>query len=171
MNAMFGVLPLLWCCFTARHGAFRLVTALLRFVDAARVWLLTTTRMTGTMATNGLAGQTNAVNPRLVAALITSLLHSKLFVCSVFVLFLLASSMHAMCGAFALLWSYFTARHGASCHVAARLRFVGAAAVCGASRVWLFAMMRMNGTMATNGLRDERMQLCHGWWRLLEHRV
>ena len=129
MNAMFGVLPLLWCCFTARHGAFRLVTALLRFVDAARVWLLTTTRMTGTMATNGLAGQTNAVNPRLVAALITSLLHSKLFVCSVFVLLLLNPSMRVVFCLLTLLWCCFTARHGASRFATALLRFIDAAHV------------------------------------------
>jgi len=32
----------------------RLVTVWLRFVGAARVWLLATARMNGTMATNGL---------------------------------------------------------------------------------------------------------------------
>ena len=72
-----------------------------------------------------------------------------------------------MCDVFcvlALLRYCCTARHGASRHVTARLRFVDGA------RVSLLAMTRMNGTMATNGLRDGRMQCCHGWWRLFEHR-
>jgi len=47
------------------------------------------------------------------------------------------------------------ARHG----VTALLRFVDAALV------WLLATMRMNDTMATNGLRDVRMQCYHGRWR------
>jgi len=80
------------CGATSRHGMARLVTARLRLVDAARVWVLAATRMNGTMATNGLR-RTNAVLPRLVAADSTPLLHSKSCVCRVFVFFLLAASM------------------------------------------------------------------------------
>ena len=46
----------------------------------------------------------------------------------------------------------------------ARLRFDDAGRVC------LLTTTRMNGPMATNGLRDQRMQLCHGWWRQRQHR-
>jgi len=97
------------------------------------------------------AGRTNIVLPRLVAAMTTTLLRSKLFVCSVFALFLLAPSMCVVFCVLSLLWCCFTARHCVARLVTALLRFVDAALV------WLLATMRMNGVMATNGLRNERM--------------
>ena len=50
------------------------------------------------------ARRTHAVMPRLVAAIITTLLEGKLFVCSVFVLLLLDPSMCVVFCVFPLLW-------------------------------------------------------------------
>ena len=77
-----------------------------------------------------------------------------------FVLFSLAPSMCVVFCVLSLLWFCFTARHAMARLITAWLRFVDAALV------WLLATTRMHGTVATNGLGDERMQCCHGWWRL-----
>ena len=83
--------------------------------------------------------------------MVTPPLQGKLVVSSVFALFLLAPSMCVVFCVLRRFWSCFTARHGMARLVPALLRFVDAALV------WLLATMRMNGVMATNGLRNERM--------------
>jgi len=67
--------------------------------------------------------------PRLVAAMATPLLQSKLFVCSVFASFLVAPSMCVVFCVLPLFWSWFTARHGMARLVTARLRYVNTALV------------------------------------------
>jgi len=104
------------------------------------------------------------VLPRFVAAIVTPLLESKLYACSVAILFLLAPSMCFVFCVLPSLWCCFTARDGIPRFVTAPLRFVDAA------RVWFLNVARMNGTMTTNGLRDERMKACHGWWRQIQRR-
>ena len=70
--------------------------------------------------------------------------------------YLLCSVCLLCCGA--------ASRHATAFLVTSRLRFIDV------PRVWLLHVARMNGTMATNALRDERMQFCHDWWRLCQHR-
>jgi len=141
----------------------RLATALLRFVDATRVWLLATARTNGTMAINGMRAE------RMELCHGWWRLSQRRFcvVSCLFVVFLSCSCSTRQCvlccACFLLLWSWFTARHCVARLVTALLRLVDAALV------WLLATARMNGVMATNGLRDERMQCCHGRWRLLQH--
>jgi len=147
---------------TARHGMARLVTALLRLDDAARVWLLATARTNGTTTTNGLRDE----RIQICHGWWRQNQHRFCRVSCLFVVFLscscwlrqcvLCSACILCCGA--------ASRHGMARLVTARLRFVDAA------RAWVLAATRMNGTVAIIGLRDERMQLRHGWWRRLQRR-
>jgi len=137
--------------------------ARLRFDGAARVCLLTTTRMNGTMATNGLRDH----RMQLCHGWWRCWQQRFCIVSCSFVVFLSCSCWRrqcVMCSA-CLLCCGTAARHAMARLVTAHRLFDDAA------RVWLLAMTRMNGTTATNDLWDERMQCCHGWWRLCQHRV
>ena len=140
--------------------------ARLRFVGAARVSLLTTTRMNGTMATDGLRDE----RMQLCHGWRRQIQHSFWIVsCLLVVFFVLffAGFVNVHCivrPSFVAVLLYGTAWRVSSRHGAARPRFVDAA------RVWRLATTRMNDTMTTHGLRDDRIQCCHGWWRQIQHR-